>query len=171
MIIPISKLTPDSKNANKHSERGSSMVQKSIEKYGTGRSILIDKNNVIIAGNLTTEESGQLGIENVQIVESDGTKLIAVKRTDIDIESKEGRGLALSDNRSAEISLTWDTEVLQEIKESYTEVVDELWSETEFNILTGKVDFEPVGVETQSRLDEKKKVICPKCDYEFSPKD
>jgi len=59
MIIHIKDLIPDSKNANLHSPRGSSMVQKSLQKYGAGRSILLDKNNNIIAGNLTTEEAGQ----------------------------------------------------------------------------------------------------------------
>jgi sporulation protein YlmC with PRC-barrel domain len=168
MIIPISELKPDALNANKHSERGSSMVSKSLSKYGAGRSILLDRNKHIIAGNLTAEEAGQIGMENVQIVESDGTKLIAVMRTDVDIDSAKGRGLALADNRSAEVSLTWDTEVLQQLKEEYTEVVEELWSGIEFGMLIGKPDFERVGIETQSRLDEKKKVICPKCDYEFT---
>ena len=31
-------------------------------------------------------------------------------------------------------------------------------------------DFEPVGVEEQGRLDEKKKVVCPECGHEFTPK-
>jgi hypothetical protein len=31
-------------------------------------------------------------------------------------------------------------------------------------------DFEPVGVEEQGRLDEKKKAICPDCGCEFVPK-
>jgi len=30
-------------------------------------------------------------------------------------------------------------------------------------------DFEPVGSDEQGRLDEKKKVICPECGYEFTP--
>lgn len=30
-------------------------------------------------------------------------------------------------------------------------------------------DFEPVGVEEQGRLDEKKKVVCPECGHEFAP--
>ena len=30
-------------------------------------------------------------------------------------------------------------------------------------------DFEPVGVQEQGRLDEKKKVTCPECGHEFAP--
>ena len=31
-------------------------------------------------------------------------------------------------------------------------------------------NFEPVGIEEQGRLDEKKKVTCPECGHEFTPK-
>jgi len=31
-------------------------------------------------------------------------------------------------------------------------------------------DFQPVGVEEQGRLDQKKPVICPECGCEFTPK-
>ena len=30
-------------------------------------------------------------------------------------------------------------------------------------------DFEPVGIDEQGRLDEKKKVTCPECGHEFAP--
>lgn len=35
-------------------------------------------------------------------------------------------------------------------------------------LLTGP-DFEPVGADEQSRLDEKKRVTCPECGHEFRP--
>ena len=31
-------------------------------------------------------------------------------------------------------------------------------------------DFEPVGIDEQGRLDQKKPVICPECGHEFTPK-
>ena len=31
-------------------------------------------------------------------------------------------------------------------------------------------DFQPVGIEEQGRLDQKKPVICPECGHEFTPK-
>lgn len=40
------------------------------------------------------------------------------------------------------------------------------FSEAELGIVP---DFEPVGVEEQGRLDEKKKVVCPECGHEFAP--
>jgi hypothetical protein len=47
----LADLTPDRKNANKGTPRGSQMIEDSFRQYGAGRSILIDKNGLIIAGN------------------------------------------------------------------------------------------------------------------------
>lgn len=106
----ISDLIPDDRNFNVGSEFGNSLIEKSLRKFGAGRSILIDKNNKIIAGNKTVENSAAIGLEDVLIVESDGTKLIAVKRTDIDLNTKRGREMALADNASAKANITWDFE-------------------------------------------------------------
>ena len=110
----ISDLVFDDKNFNKHTEYGMSLIEKSIRNNGAGRSILIDKNNRIIAGNGVTEIAGQIGLDDVQIVETDGTKIIAVKRTDIDLDSKQGREMALADNATGAADLQWDYEQLRQ---------------------------------------------------------
>lgn len=115
----IKELIPDSKNFNRHSEYGMSLLEKSVSKFGMGRSILLDKNNKIIAGNGITETAGQLGIEDVEIIESDGKKLIAVKRTDIDLDTPEGREMALADNATSSANLKWDAKKLKEAEEQY----------------------------------------------------
>ena len=118
--VKISELVPDDKNYNKGTEFGDSLLDKSLRNYGAGRSILLDKNNRIIAGNKTAQKAGEIGLEDVQIIESDGTKLIAVKRTDIDLDSEAGRELALADNAVSKVNLEWDEENLKldfELKE------------------------------------------------------
>ena len=115
----ISDLVFDDKNFNKHTEYGMSLIEKSIRNNGAGRSILIDKNNRIIAGNGVTEIAGQIGLEDVQIVETDGTKIIAVKRTDIDLDSKQGREMALADNATGAADLQWDAEELQKAMDEF----------------------------------------------------
>lgn len=110
----IEDLTFDDKNFNRHTEFGLSLVEKSLRNNGAGRSILIDKNNRIIGGNGVVEVAGQIGMNKVRIVESDGTEIIAVKRTDIDLDSKQGREMALADNATASADLQWDFENLQE---------------------------------------------------------
>lgn len=111
----ISDLTPDPRNANKGTQRGRGMLDKSLRQYGAGRSILLDKHNRIIAGNKTTEAAADIGLNDVMIVESDGTKLIAVKRTDLDLDDSAARELAYADNRVAQVDLDWDaTQMLQD---------------------------------------------------------
>jgi DNA modification methylase/sporulation protein YlmC with PRC-barrel domain len=128
--LKLSALTPDKRNANKGTERGRKMVRESLKRYGTGRSILLDKSGNIIAGNKTVEGAQAVGFEDVQIVKSDGTKLIAVQRTDLDINDRKARELAIADNRASELGLEWDTDVLKQFE---TEEVDlsPFWDERE----------------------------------------
>jgi hypothetical protein len=110
MKVKAKDLIHDDKNFNKGSEAGAKLIKKSFEKFGAGRSILLDKNNRIIAGNKSVEFSG---IDDVQIIESDGTKLIAVKRTDIDLDTPLGREMALADNASAKANIVFDAELIE----------------------------------------------------------
>ena len=128
--IKISDLTPDNKNYNKGSEFGNSLIEKSLRKFGAGRSILIDKNNRIIAGNKTIENAGAIGLDDIIVVETTGNQIVAVKRMDIDLDSKQGRELALADNASAKANINWDFETINfdwnetEIKEWGLEIPD-----------------------------------------------
>lgn len=121
----ISDLVFDDKNFNKHTEFGMALIEKSLRNNGAGRSILIDKNNRIIGGNGVVEAAGQIGLEDVQIVETDGTKIIAVKRTDIDLDSKQGREMALADNATGAADLAWDTDTIAEVEAEYDIDADE----------------------------------------------
>ena len=128
--LKISDLTPDDKNYNKGSEFGNSLIEKSLRKFGAGRSILLDKNNRIIAGNKTIENAGAIGLDDIIVVETTGNQIVAVKRMDIDLDSKQGRELALADNASAKANINWDFETINfdwnetEIKEWGLEIPD-----------------------------------------------
>lgn len=108
----ITDLKFDNKNFNKGTQYGKHLMEKSLSKFGAGRSILIDKNNRIIAGNKTTENFGELGLEDVKIIETDGKTLIAVKRNDIDLDTPEGREFALADNQTAKTNIDYDFDYL-----------------------------------------------------------
>lgn len=123
--VKISELTPDDINANKGTPRGSAMLEKSLREYGAGRSVLVDKAGRIIAGNKTIEAAGSIGLEDAVMVETDGTRVVIVKRTDLDLDSPQGRGLAIADNRVAEVGLDWDLEALEKIGEDLN--LGEFW--------------------------------------------
>ena len=122
--LKTTDLIPDDKNFNKGSESGKKLINKSIAKFGAGRSILIDKNNRIIAGNKTIENAIEMGINDVEIIESDGKRIIAVKRTDIDLDTPQGREMALADNASAKENIVFDAEL---VEAELGEVVAEEW--------------------------------------------
>lgn len=112
-------LIQDDRNLNKGTERGQQLIEKSLREFGAGRSILLDKNNRIIAGNKTHKNAELAGLDDVIIVETDGTKLVAVKRTDVDLDTKKGREMALSDNATVKVDLQWDTEELNAVAEDF----------------------------------------------------
>lgn len=122
--IKIADLIPDDKNYNRGNEYGNSLIEKSLKKLGAGRSILIDKNNRIIAGNKTIENAGAIGLEDVIVVETTGNQIVAVKRTDIDLDSKMGREMALADNATAKQNIEWD-EIT--VKDDWTEEERQEW--------------------------------------------
>lgn len=111
----VSDLKFDARNANKGNKRGREAVGKSLEQFGAGRSVLIDRDGNLIAGNKTAEQAAASGITDVIVVETDGSQLVAVKRTDLDINDPKARGLAIADNRAGELGLTWDADVLKEM--------------------------------------------------------
>lgn len=121
----IKDLKFDDKNFNKHTEFGMSLLEKSLKQFGAGRSVLIDKDNNIIAGNGIVEAAGQAGIEKVRIIETTGDELIAVKRTDVELDSAQGREMALADNATAAADLEWDDSQIASAVEKYNIKTDE----------------------------------------------
>lgn len=112
-IVPLDSLKLDPKNANRGTPRGRKALKKSIKELGAGRSILLDKHSTAIAGNKTLEEAKRQGYKKVIVVDSDGDTLVAVRRTDLDLNDKKAQELAITDNRASEVDLNWDPEVLK----------------------------------------------------------
>jgi len=113
----IDKLTPDNLNANAGTQRGQGALEHSLRTFGAGRSVLVDKDDRIIAGNKTVETAGSIGMMDAVVVETKGDQIVVVKRTDISLDSPEGRGLAIADNRAGELNLEWNQDVLAELGE------------------------------------------------------
>lgn len=115
-ITKISDLIPDANNYNKGTEFGSGLIAKSIQKNGLGRSLLLDKNGKVIAGNKTLEGTVAAGFndEDIIVVKTDGTKLVVVQRTDLDLDTRKGKEMALADNATAKANLSWDFDALHD---------------------------------------------------------
>jgi hypothetical protein len=105
----IKDLVADPENRRKHNPRNIGMVVDALQKVGAARSIVIDEDNVILAGNGVTEAAAEAGITRVRVVESSGDEIIAVRRSGLTAEQK--RSLAIYDNRTAELA-EWNPEQL-----------------------------------------------------------
>lgn len=112
-IKQLGDLQPDISNANKGTQRGRGMVEASLRETGAGRSILADREGRIIAGNKTLEAWADIGGE-IEVVRTNGDKLVVVQREDLDLTDETGtaRKLAYYDNRAGEVGLEWDAEQL-----------------------------------------------------------
>ena len=124
-IKKIEDLKFDDKNFNRHTQYGQKLLEDSLRKFGAGRSILIDKNGKIVAGNGIAETAADIGIDDIIIVKSDGTKLVAVQRTDIDLDTPHGREMALADNQTSVIDIDIDE---KKVWEELGEDVAKAWS-------------------------------------------
>ena len=115
-MTSINDLQNDHKNARKRTDRSSKLIKESLQKFGAARSIVIDENNRILAGNGTIAGAKAAGIKNLKVIETDGKEIIAVKRTGLSEDEKVG--LALADNRSSDLS-EWDLNMLEELSQEH----------------------------------------------------
>jgi hypothetical protein len=136
--LKLTDLQPDNRNANRGTKRGRDAVARSLKDYGAGRSVLIDRDGRIIAGNKTVEQANAAGITDVLVVPTDGTQIVAVQRTDISLDDAKGRGLAVADNRAGELGLEWDPDVLGQLAADLD--LKPFFSDEELKEITGLAD-------------------------------
>lgn len=101
----------DRNNYRTHDESNKRMIRESLEACGAGRSVLVDNQNELIAGNGVYEQAQKLGIPT-RIIETDGTELVVVKRTDLEPEDKKRKQLAAADNAIAD-KVTWNAPAIR----------------------------------------------------------
>ncbi len=115
-MTSINNLKHDHKNARKRTDRSAMLIAESLKRYGAARSIVIDEENRILAGNGTLDGAKAAGIKNVRIIDADGDELIAVRR--VGLTEDEKVGLALADNRTSDLS-EWDGAMLHQLSEEH----------------------------------------------------
>lgn len=102
----------DKKNYRKHSEQNKKRIKKSLKECGAGRSVLVDADDTLIAGNGVFEQAQAMGIPT-RVIETDGTELVVVKRTDLRTDDDKRKLLAIADNATSD-NVEWDMETLQD---------------------------------------------------------
>lgn len=144
MFASLADLTPDPANARKHNPRNVGMLVDSLHQVGAARSIVVDENGVVLAGNATIEAAAEAGIHRVKAVEADGSEIVAVVRRGLSKEQKTK--LALYDNRVAELA-EWNPEILAELTE--TKELEGMFSDKELAEILTQTGIEPKDAEPQ----------------------
>ena len=142
----------DRRNYRKHNDRNKELINKSLKECGAGRSIVIDNDNEIIAGNGIYEQAQKLGLKT-KVIETDGSELVVVKRTDLQTDDARRKQLAVMDNSTSDSS-EFDFELLQadfdtEELEDWGLDVDFAIEEEEKEVVEDEV---PEEVETRCKL-------------------
>lgn len=149
----MSELRFDPRNYRIHTDQNKRIIKKSLQECGAGRSVLVDKDNVLIAGNGVYEQAQELGLK-VRIVESHGEELIVVKRTDLSSDDEKRKLLALADNHSSDTSM-FDMDA---ILEDFSGDELDLW---EFDLSDVELDDIPGSKEDRSGSLKERFIIPP----------
>jgi DNA modification methylase len=137
-MTSINDLQNDPKNARKRTDRSAKLIKQSLEQYGAARSIVIDENNRILAGNGTIAGAKAAGIKNLKIIEADGDEIIAVKRSNLTEDQKVG--LAIADNRTGDLS-EWDVDMLEQLSKEHD--LNEFFDKKELDDILSKKEVLP----------------------------
>ena len=143
----------DKRNYRKHDKKNKSLIKKSLEKFGAGRSIVVDAEGEIIGGNGVYEQAQKIGLKT-KSVETDGSELVVVKRTDLKTDDEKRKALAVMDNSTSDTS-EFDLELLMadfsvdELEDFGIELPEEEEEEEEGNIDEDFIIF-PCSVLDQS---------------------
>lgn len=121
-------LKTDPKNAKIHTERNKSVISDSLKEIGAFRSIAIDGDDIVRAGNGVYEQAMAQG-KKIKIIDTDADTLIAVRRKDL--KGKAAIRAALFDNRSGELG-EWNLETLEELKMEECDIFDGIFEAEEF---------------------------------------
>jgi hypothetical protein len=150
----------DKRNYRKHNDRNKELIKKSLEECGAGRSIVIDNNDEIIAGNGIYEQAQALNIP-VKVIETDGSELVVVKRTDLKTDDEKRKKLAIMDNSTSDTS-EFDIELLKtdfeipELQDLGLPVFEE-----------SDIDVDSFFEDTEEKEKKKKTITCPHCGEEI----
>ena len=105
-------LIPYKNNSRKHSAGQIKRIENSIKEFGFNNPVLIDTNNIIIAGHARTQAAKNLGLESIPFIRLEN------------LTEKQKKAYVIADNRLAELS-EWDNDILSaELRELLEEDFD-----------------------------------------------
>lgn len=125
------KLKFDPRNARKHSQRNKAVIRQSLHEVGPFRSIAVDGDDIVRAGNGVFEQAQEMGLK-IRVVDAAPDELIAVRRPDLKGDAAERA--ALFDNRAGDTS-DWDADVLGLLVDEAPAVIEGVFDDGELEAM------------------------------------
>lgn len=97
------QIQEDKRNYRRHGEKNLSLIGRSLDDFGAGRSIVADNSGQVIGGNGTLREANKRGIPK-RIIHTTGDELVVVVRDDIAPDDPRRQKLAIMDNSTTDTS-------------------------------------------------------------------
>ena len=145
----LTEIIPYEKNPRKNDE-AVKYVAESIKQFGFKVPIVIDKNNVIVAGHTRYKASKKLGLKEVPCIVAD------------DLTEEQIKAYRLADNKVAE-QAEWDFDLLGE---ELSDILDIDMGDFGFVIQEtqeSNVNIDDFFVDAEQKVKEPKKIKCPHC--------
>ena len=169
----LGKFRPQTRNANRHTQRGMGQLEASMRKYGYVTPMTAAADGEIIDGSARAETGATVFGDDVIVVHHDGTKPVIMVRDDIpSADTPEAREISIAANRIAQVNLDFDPEVLLEDLQAGVDLSG-LWFEHELDALTVEIQSSDVEPPTEFREygeNIETEYCCPKCGYKWSGK-
>ena len=161
VTLALKDIIPYERNPRKN-DAAVDDVAESIRQVGYRQRIIVDENNVILAGHTRWNENNVIlaGHTRWKALKKLGWKEAEVQR-ELDMTEEQKRKYRLLDNKVSEKS-GWDYELLE------WEMEDLDFEGYDFGFDTFEdVNVDDLFVEAEPKEKEKKKVTCPHCGEEF----
>ena len=153
--IDLTTLVRDPENLNLGTERGGELVESSIAELGAGRSVLVDRNGTIIAGNHAVAAAIKLGLTQGEVIKTTGDRLVVVQREDLDMgNDPRAKKLAILDNRTTDLNLKWDADALDALIDEGTIDLDEAFTTEDLSYLLDGVIPDDLAPDPEELDDE-----------------
>ena len=157
----------DKENPNAGTQRGDYVLELSVEKTGINRSIVVDKNGVIVAGNKTIGKLGERGLDDadVVVVKTKGDKLVVVQREDWDLyNDTQARLYSYLDNHAALVGIELSGLHIEKHEEQGISFSEFLYPEELAKALGIDISEEKEGSGEESNNSDHASE-CPNCGY------
>ena len=145
--MSISDLIPYENNPRKN-DGAVNAVAASIREFGFRIPIIIDKNNVIVAGHTRLKAALQLKLTKVPVIQAD------------DLTDEQIAELRIADNKTIELS-DWDFDLMKEELEQIRGIDMKEFGFLMQDIQDARKEHEEKG--TGSGSEEPGQILCPRC--------